>query len=241
MSTDDVHMIPVKTVEEVRNGPPGTFCIIVRRCECHQMKYRYIHLKDPVGAYAALPLNPRPSCMPRSAAWDWNKDPIRPTLEPSILNHGNHVHPEWHGFVQDGVMTVKKKIPPTTNKEDRVGTFCANWDAFRAGPPGSFYFAKRDNPAVISPPQDGSIQGLWFKAWWPEPPGRTHAGNKDMENLHFLPFYPGSQDHWNWDGNLQSPTLTPSIRVTWPYVKAPNAVTVWHGYLQKGVFKNCEK
>ena len=35
---------------------------------------------------------------------------------------------------------------------------------------------------------------------------------------------------WKWDGNLDEPTLTPSIR--------RNGACNWHGYLRKGVFES---
>jgi hypothetical protein len=34
---------------------------------------------------------------------------------------------------------------------------------------------------------------------------------------------------WEWDGNLDAPTLTPSI----------NCKACWHGYLKAGVFEEC--
>lgn len=36
---------------------------------------------------------------------------------------------------------------------------------------------------------------------------------------------------WDWDGNEESPTLTPSI--------LKRGACVWHGYLTAGVFKEC--
>lgn len=36
---------------------------------------------------------------------------------------------------------------------------------------------------------------------------------------------------WDWDGNLDSPTITPSIRIL--------DRCCWHGYLTAGVFKTC--
>lgn len=34
---------------------------------------------------------------------------------------------------------------------------------------------------------------------------------------------------WQWDGNLEAPTLTPSI----------NCRGCWHGYLRAGIFEEC--
>lgn len=50
--------------------------------------------------------------------------------------------------------------------------------------------------------------------------------------IHFLPiskesrFLNAAGTHWDWDGNREAPTLTPSILCN---------VSGWHGYLTKGV------
>lgn len=36
---------------------------------------------------------------------------------------------------------------------------------------------------------------------------------------------------WLWDGNVDAPTLTPSI----------NCADCWHGFIEKGVFVNTSK
>lgn len=235
-----LQMTHVGTPDEVVGGPLGAYCVTVHRCQCHGDKNRYLHLKDPTGAYAALPLNPRPRCEKQGTGWDWNKDRLYPTLEPSILNHANAYHPEWHGWVHNGQLVVQKPLPPKLNKEDRQGRYCASYEELLAGPPGSFYYSRRNNPSVIHPPQDNSIQGMYFKSWWPEDARRSTE--ERMRDLHFLPFSPGfGGDHWTWDGNLERPTLMPSIRVSYPFAKAKNATTLWHGYLKAGVFRNCEK
>lgn len=40
---------------------------------------------------------------------------------------------------------------------------------------------------------------------------------------------PGGPRVWGWDGNTESPTLTPSI----------HALGQWHGYLTNGELKSC--
>lgn len=40
---------------------------------------------------------------------------------------------------------------------------------------------------------------------------------------------PGGDRVWGWDGNVEKPTLTPSIH-------APGQ---WHGYMVAGVLKSC--
>ena len=44
---------------------------------------------------------------------------------------------------------------------------------------------------------------------------------------------------WGWDGNVESPTLTPSILVSVMWGEERQRV-FWHGYLKAGVFSACE-
>ncbi|SRR5579885_1606349 len=47
-----------------------------------------------------------------------------------------------------------------------------------------------------------------------------------------VPVRPGyTNTHWNWDGNLELPSLTPSIQRL--------GDCRWHGYLTKGEFVTC--
>lgn len=43
---------------------------------------------------------------------------------------------------------------------------------------------------------------------------------------------------WGWDGNVESPTLTPSI-LAYDREGTGNQVESWHGYLTAGVFRSC--
>jgi Family of unknown function (DUF6527) len=45
------------------------------------------------------------------------------------------------------------------------------------------------------------------------------------------PVVPSNPKGWNWDGNVEAPTLTPSILFT--------SRCRWHGYLVKGIFTPC--
>ena len=69
---------------------------------------------------------------------------------------------------------------------------------------GNWTFDKDDQTILIVMP-DGKIAGL---------PLSPEAGRK---------FHDGS--HWNWDGNRDAPTITPSIL---------DVVTGWHGYMRAG-------
>lgn len=39
---------------------------------------------------------------------------------------------------------------------------------------------------------------------------------------------------WEWDGNLDKPTVTPSIAIS-----VDDSGNHWHGYLTDGVFRSC--
>lgn len=53
---------------------------------------------------------------------------------------------------------------------------------------------------------------------------------------HYLPFRgaPYTTDlgpAWGWDGNVEAPTLSPSVRMLTP--------CAWHGYLRAGFWESC--
>jgi len=61
--------------------------------------------------------------------------------------------------------------------------------------------------------------------------------NDNRGRYHMLPVNPvkGSNGHgWEWDGNLDKPTMSPSILSTGHDSKG-NQVTHWHGYVRAGV------
>lgn len=47
---------------------------------------------------------------------------------------------------------------------------------------------------------------------------------------------PVAANGWEWNGNLDKPSLTPSIRITGGKGRDGDC---WHGYLTDGVFKSC--
>jgi hypothetical protein len=56
-------------------------------------------------------------------------------------------------------------------------------------------------------------------------------GDDSFKNMSILPVKPvEGKPHWNWNGNREAPTLTPSILVH-PY---PGWTDGWHGYLTDG-------
>jgi hypothetical protein len=48
-----------------------------------------------------------------------------------------------------------------------------------------------------------------------------------------LAFRPHPSPSWEWDGNKEQPTLSPSVH------DIPNGKTHWHGYLRAGVWESC--
>lgn len=51
--------------------------------------------------------------------------------------------------------------------------------------------------------------------------------------------YQGCGPVWNWDGNEDSPTVTPSILVYQMNAKGERIGEHWHGFLTNGEFKSC--
>lgn len=72
--------------------------------------------------------------------------------------------------------------------------------------------------------KDGEIVGLSFVC----------PGCLDLTTIMFKRF--GVHATWNWDGNVESPTCTPSIL---HHASNTPDRCGWHGYLTAGVFKSC--
>ena len=82
--------------------------------------------------------------------------------------------------------------------------------------PGDFYWIPAEDPSRMSficPCGCGDLCGV---------------NVKPIEQLgHVIP-------PWQWNGDMDKPTLTPSIRIG-----GNNGTEHWHGYLTNGVFKSC--
>lgn len=63
------------------------------------------------------------------------------------------------------------------------------------------------------------------RRFWYVCPGKC----KSLSAIAIRPVVDGSAQSWDWDGNMVSPTLTPSI----------NHVGCWHGWLTGGKFIGC--
>lgn len=61
------------------------------------------------------------------------------------------------------------------------------------------------------------------------PAGMIYCCPCGCGNIGALPFRPHASPSWDWDGNMEAPTLQPSV----------HHVGHWHGYLSAGVWSSC--
>lgn len=99
----------------------------------------------------------------------------------------------------------------TMNTESCDMKRTASMDECLDGDPGSFYIAK----------QEGHQAWFWFVL-----PGSGAGG---CIRLHPLTDENIGEHSWQWDGNEDKPTLTPSV----------NCVGIWHGFFTAGRMVSC--
>jgi hypothetical protein len=82
-----------------------------------------------------------------------------------------------------------------------------------------------------------SSQGVVYQALAFVCPGCAEGGGGGS-GLHILPVNSTEKSpSWDWDGNLESPTLSPSILTrTAPYSETGEPLGVCHSFLTNGVF-----
>lgn len=85
---------------------------------------------------------------------------------------------------------------------------------------GSFRVSQPQKPHPWSDPEDADQQ-FWFFC----PCGCGHLTWLDVGNG----FKPANGPSWEWNGSIDSPTLTPSV----------HRVGHWHGWLRGGVWVSC--
>jgi len=101
-------------------------------------------------------------------------------------------------------------MKPTTNRESVGAVYFTDEDkGFEYGA-GAFWF--QENPLTI----EGVL------------PGGTHFS---------LPL-DGSRG-WQWDGNKEKPTITPSIATSITWGEERERIELWHGFLTAGRFVSC--
>lgn len=84
---------------------------------------------------------------------------------------------------------------------------CHDDDAVLDGPPGSFYITETEAGKV-----------MWLKL----PDGVASA-------INLRPHMADTGPNWEWDGNEDKPTLTPSV----------HRVGSWHGFVRNGRMESC--
>lgn len=91
--------------------------------------------------------------------------------------------------------------------------YIADWDHWDESPePGSF---------SLGEPDDKGGRDFWYNC----PCG---CGTQSVLRVGDK-FKPAAQPSWNWNGSVESPTLTPSV----------HHVGHWHGWLTAGEWKVC--
>ncbi|MBI1202526.1 MAG: hypothetical protein GC182_08450 [Rhodopseudomonas sp.] len=65
------------------------------------------------------------------------------------------------------------------------------------------------------------------------PAGMIYQCPCGCKRIGALAFRPHASPSWEWDGNQEQPTLSPSVH------DISNGKTHWHGYLRNGVWENC--
>jgi hypothetical protein len=73
----------------------------------------------------------------------------------------------------------------------------------------------------------------FYKSGEREIAGMIYCCPCGCRKLGALAFRPHPSPSWEWDGNKEQPTLSPSVH------DIPNGKTHWHGYLRAGVWESC--
>jgi hypothetical protein len=60
------------------------------------------------------------------------------------------------------------------------------------------------------------------------------CGCGELQSVRFRTEVSGERPSWNWDGNREKPTLTPSINILQMNDKGEQIGEHWHGYLTAG-------
>lgn len=100
--------------------------------------------------------------------------------------------------------------------------------------PGDFFWQVKDTTiepgkTIYRAPRDGERPtDFWFMT--------------EHEDVLRVTVRPGKQDNgasWGWDGNLDKPTLEPSIKSSFNNSKG-NEQIIWHGHIVAGELRPCD-
>ena len=112
-----------------------------------------------------------------------------------------------------------QRVADVHGREDETGL----WDA----PPGTWRW-------WLDGPQGERAMEAVLPSRYPDGPGVVHP----YQMFHGL-VSDGPSPRWTWDGNVEEPTLAPSILVDTLW--GEDRVRVfWHGYMENGDFRACE-
>lgn len=79
---------------------------------------------------------------------------------------------------------------------------------------------KREGMVALSP--DRELLGYWCSG---------------CEHIHIVNVVPDEKPAWGWNGDVNKPTLTPSIRTFWPKNEEQSEATRCHHFLRDGVIE----
>jgi hypothetical protein len=95
-------------------------------------------------------------------------------------------------------------------------------DEVLKAPPGHFW---------ITGPDDDGVRFIHMKL-----PSNREEGAYCAIPIKHGPGGGGGRNPWGWDGNMEHPTLTPSI---FHDFDRPQSSVAWHGFLRAGRFEGC--
>ena len=105
---------------------------------------------------------------------------------------------------------------------------------------GCYQVAILEHPYTIT---EGGVLAMQSRRWLLAVQPHRLENGETMGVLGQLPLYleskaecPGTWGKWHWDGNVEKPTLSPSIGSLGMNETPPRG---WHGYLQAGRWVGC--
>lgn len=110
MNYDSCKMVRVESLQAVKDGEPGAFCIVTANDGDGEFKRMWIKL--PFGEERGFNLDPAPESTP--FVWKWNFNELKPTLwmEQGGRKHDLHLRGQWHGRIHNGRLQSLEEKPP---------------------------------------------------------------------------------------------------------------------------------
>ena len=117
------------------------------------------------------------------------------------------------------------RMPDVHGRDDETG----HWHK----PPGTWRWR-------LDGPEGARVMEAVLPTKYPDGPGMVHQHIMcDCPVVVENSPYSGRRPIWYWDGNIELPTLKPSIgsKTTWGI---DDILIFWHGYMEAGNFRACE-